>query len=196
MPAVEVIGISEVHELLKTMPEHVYRQAKTEISRSVFDIQKDIVTPMRTGRLGLQSRTGNLARSIQFSISGTQLDTLQGKVFTKSIYAPIHETGGLISAKRAYTRLPGGPYLNIPAGANKTPAGIMRKTATTVFSQGGYIIPISAPRAKYAVMLNGTPMFWLVKSVNIRARLKMIETATDEVPTLLSNLNDVLLQNL
>jgi hypothetical protein len=65
-----------------------------------------------------------------------------------------------------------------------------------VFKSGGYIIPISAPKIKYAVMLNGVAMFWLVKSVDIKARLNMIKTSFDEVPTLLSNLNSVLLDDL
>jgi len=191
-----LIGVDEVRNLLQGFPKHLFDKAKKEVSRSVFNVQKAIVSPMKTGANDLQSRTGNLARSIKTRVIGTSLKTLSGKVDTESIYAPIHEIGGTITAKKAYSNLQGGPFLNIPSSQNKTAAGVMRKSATVVFSEGGYIIPINAPKARYAVMLGGIPMFWLVKSVYIKARLKMMKSASDEVPTLLSNINNILLEGL
>lgn len=193
---VAVVGIDEVVTLLKDMPEELFKNSKKEIARSTFNTQAAITKPMKVGANGLQSRTGNLARSIQTSVTGTKLEDLRGRVFTDSLYAPIHEKGGLITAKRAYKGLAGGPFLNIPADANKTPAGVMRETARTVFATGGYIIKINAAKARYAVIKNGKVMFWLVKSVRIKASLNMVKSAEDEVPTLLSNLNNVLLQGL
>jgi len=188
------VGLNEVTEMLNTMPNHLFDKAKKEVQRSTLDAQSSITKPMKTGLNGLQSRSGNLARSIQTSVTGSNLNNLKGSVFTKSIYAPIHEKGGTINAKNAYTSLAGGPFLNIPSSQNRTPAGIMRNTAKEVFSQGGYIVKINAPKARYMVALNGTPMFWLVNNVYIKARLKMVKQAVDEIPTLLSNLNTVLLQ--
>ena len=198
MPQVttQVIGVDEVKNLLDELPEALFTNTRKEISRSLFNIQSGITKPMKSGVYGLQSRTGNLARSIQTKLEGKTLETLQGSVFTNSLYAPIHELGGTVTAKKAYTKLRGGPFLNIPAAANKTPVGITRLTAGSVFAQGGYIIPIKAPKAKYAVMLNGKPMFWLVKQVTISPTLRMEKTAEDEIPTLLSNLNKLLFEGL
>ena len=77
--------------------------------------------------------------------------------------------------------------MNIPSSYNKTAAGVMRMGAREVFAGGGYIRPIS--NGRYAVFMNGVPMFWLVKSVKIPARLQMVATIQGEVPTLLSRLS-------
>jgi len=193
----EVTGVEEVNEMLNDLPEYLFEVAKKEIQRATLSAQKKTVQPLSKGVNGLQSRSGNLARSIQTEIKGSNLGTLRGYLFTKSPYAPVHEYGAegnnAIKAKNAYTSLPGGPFLNIPSSNNKTGAGITRLTARDVFSQGGYIIKINAPKAQYAVMLGDKAMFWLVKSVEIKARLNMNKTAVDEVPTLLSNLDKDLL---
>ena len=189
-----IVGLDEVKELLEQLPEDLFLNAKQAFRKTLFEVQSDITTPMSGGANGLQSRTGNLARSVQVSLSGTKLDTLRSSVFTDSPYAPIHEKGGTIHAKNAYKGLAGGPFLNIPSDANKTPAGVQRMSATQVFNAGGYIVKISSAKARYMVILDGRPMFWLVNQVTIKARFKMIKTAEDGVPTLLSRLNDVLLE--
>lgn len=193
---VEVKGVDEVVELLNALPEHLFKEARKQVAKSTINTQTVILEPLSFGTDGLQSRTGALARSIRTSITGTQLKDIRGRVFTDVIYAPIHEKGGTVTAKNAYKSLPGGPFLNIPADANKTPAGIMRETAKVVFNTGGFIVKIKAAKAKYAVIKNGRVMFWLVKSVTIKATLGMVKAAEDEVPTLLSNLNKVLLDGL
>jgi hypothetical protein len=111
----QVAGLNEVRELLDELPEHLYDKTKKEFARSVFNVQQNITAPMKTGQNGLQSRSGNLARSIKFLVTGKTLDALKGRVYTKSIYAPLHEEGDIVNAKRAYKFLPGGPYLNIPS---------------------------------------------------------------------------------
>lgn len=193
----EVVGADDVIDMLNSMPEHLFQQAKREIQKSTFEAQSRITLPLSIGRYGLQNRSSNLSKSIQTSVTGTKLSTLRGSVFTKSIYAPIHEVGGTVNAKNAYLFLEGGPYLNIPSSENQTPERrLTRLTATEVFNQGGYIVKINAPRAEYMLALNGVAMFWLVKSVELKARLRMVSTATEEIPTLLSNLNKVMLDGL
>lgn len=195
MPAVEINGIDEVLRILNEMPEELFKQAKKEIGKSAFRTQAKITRGMRADGDGeLQSRTGALARSIKVKVTGNTLPDLRGMVFSDSPYANIHEFGGVIEAKKAYRKLPGGPYLNIPAVDNKTPVGVTRETARSVFLTGGYIRRIRGNR--YAVFRDGIPMYWLVKRVTIPARLGMVQAAIDEVPTLLSNLNDVLLEGL
>lgn len=79
-------------------------------------------------------------------------------MYTTSPYAPTHETGGTIRAKRAYMNLPGGPYLK----ANQTASGVMHRSARDVFSSGGYIVKLkSAGKARFAVIESGKAMFWL-----------------------------------
>ena len=190
------VGVDEIQDLLREMPDHLFDETKKEVARTLFTAQKKMAIQLKSGANGIQTRTGNLLKSIKFNLSGTKLKDLHGELYTDSPYAPIHETGGRITAKNAYKSLQGGPFLNIPSNFNKTKVGITRLTARSVFLNGGYIIKIKAPKAQYAVMLDGTPMFWLVKSVELQPRLKMVETTTDEVPTLLSNLNDVLLKGL
>jgi len=102
------------------------------------------------------------------------------------VYAPIHEYGGVIKAARAYRKVPGGPYLNIPASANKTKAGVMRYTAKDVFQMGGYIRRIGR---RWGVMLGKQLMFTLHKEVTIPARLGFRDAVDAEIPTLLSELN-------
>ena len=102
------------------------------------------------------------------------------------MYAPTHEFGATIKAKNAYKGVPGGPYLNIPTRNNKTPAGVTMLQAREVFNQGGYIAKFKSGR--YGVMMDGQLMFSLHKEVEIPKRLKMIETAEGEIPTMLSRI--------
>jgi len=192
---VTVNGIEELESLLNVMPAEVFKNAKKAFSKNAFAVQKKIIGRLKNGPM--YSRTGALAKSIKPKTTGTSIESLYSAVYTDSIYAGIHETGGTINAKNAYTGLSGGPYLNIPSSFNKTAAGVMRENARSVFQNGGYIRRKRSGKAPFMVMgKDGTPMFWLVKSVDIPARLEFVKTATDEVPTLLSNLNKVLLDGL
>jgi len=187
------VNDDETRALLDTLPEDMFDNAKTILSRSLFNIQRTITGRLQNGPMF--SRTGALARSIKFKTSGTKIDNLKGEVFTKSKYAPIHEVGGDINAIDKYVNVPGGPYLNIPLSYNKTAAGVMRKNARDVFQEGGYIG--QSQRGNWIVFANdGLPMFVLKKSVTIPARLEMVKTAEDEIPTFLSNLRSELLDNI
>jgi hypothetical protein len=130
-----------------------------------------------------------LRRSIRTSIQGETLKTLSGAVFSEKVkYAKIQEKGGTIRAKKAYTGVPGGPYLNIPLSANKTGAGVQRRSAKSVFQSGGFLI--RSKRGKFLVMSStGVPMFVLTKKVKIKPRLGMEAAAEDEIPVLLARLN-------
>lgn len=186
--AVELRGIDELQSYLGQIPEESYKAFRKVYSQTVLIIANEVADNAAVGPLF--ARTGELSRSIRSALSGNTLDSLKAKVFTDSIYAPIHERGGTITAKNAYRGLFGGPYLNIPSDANKTPAGVMRRSARDVFNEGGHVIKINSGKAKYMVINSfGIPMFWLVKSVTIAARLGMVEAAQDEVPTFLSNLS-------
>jgi len=188
--SVKTINLKDVAEYLKNMPEDTFTQAKTVMSKGVAAINKQ-VKDNATNILNV--RSGRLRRSLQFEVSGTNLKNIQASVYSASVvggspvaYAPIHEYGGTIKAKNKYKGVPGGPYLNIPTDANKTPAGVTRLNARQVFQAGGYI--------GGRVVFNNAdePMFYLVKSVTIPARLGMEAAAEDEIPTILSGLASVI----
>lgn len=185
---VDTKGVQEVIALLGTLPNWAFTGAKRALSNYVLSVDRTI--KQRLTGLDLNVRSGALRRSFNFEVHGTALRNLGASNFTDSKYAPIHQYGGVIRAKNAYLGLAGGPYLNIPSSDNQTPSGVTRMTAGQVFAQGGHIVKINAPRARYMVMLQGKPMYWLVKSVTIKKRMQFEETAEEGIPTLLSDMAD------
>ena len=183
---VEIRGLDELLTYTQNLPAEMYNKAKGEYTSSAFALHRTMT--QRVSGSALKRRTGQLARSFKVKVTGTNLKTLGASIATTSPYAPIHETGGIIRAKNAYGSLEGGPFLNIPSTLNKTAAGVTRQTAREVFNAGAYILKISAPKAKYVVLLGGKPMFWLVKEVEIKARLGMQIEADKSFNTLLSSL--------
>lgn len=191
MASVEIVGLDDVRDLIKGIPKNSFEAAEKSIGKSVLAVHTEVSS--YSG--GLNNRTGRLKRSLKTEFKGNDLNDLSGAVFTKTKYAPIHEKGGTITAKNAYINVPGGPYLNIPLAANKTPAGVMRRNAGEVFNAGGFMF--KSKSGKYFVAnSSGTPMFVLVRSVDIPARLGMEKAADDEIPTLLGELNALLLKGL
>lgn len=185
---VRIVGLEEVQALFRAMPETLFKGAKKEYQRAALNVHKAVSDRIRNGT-PLHSRTGNLRRQLNFGVSGTTLETLSSAVWNTMIYAPIQETGGTIKAKKAYLRVPGGPYLNIPLAPNKTAAGVTRRQAREVFAAGGHLV--RARSGKWLVMLDGEPQFVLVKEVDIPARLGLFDAADDEVPHLLQRLAQV-----
>ncbi len=191
MAGVEVtmVGVDEVSDYIDKIPGRLFDESKKAFQETAALAHRKVSERIRDGAGDtLHSRTGALRRSMLYEVHGTNMKTLGSSVHSSSRYPPIHEYGGTVTAKNAYHGVPGGPYLNIPSSQNKTPAGVQRLGAREVFAGGGYIRPIS--NGRYAVFLAGVPMFWLVRQVRIPARLEMIKTAEDEVPTLLSKLRD------
>lgn len=184
---IKITRLNEALKFINALPAHTASSAKQIFADTAMSVQKQMTQRSMNGPL--HSRTGELGRSWHFSTFGTSLGDIGSSTYTTSPYAPIHETGGTIRAKRAYMNLLGGPYLNIPSQANQTAAGVMRRSARDVFSSGGYIVKLkSAGKARFAVIEGGKAMFWLVKEVTLPARLGFEETARKEIPTLLSRL--------
>lgn len=184
---IRIVGLNEALRFINELPANTAESAKKIFADTAMSVQKQMTQRSMNGPL--HSRTGELGRSWRFSTFGTTLGDIGSSTYTTSPYALIHETGGTIRAKRAYRNLPGGPYLNIPSETNKTPAGVMRRSARDVFTAGGYIVPVkNAGKARFAVIEGGKAMFWLVKEVKLPARLGFQETAQKEIPTLLSRL--------
>ncbi len=196
---VEIKGLEEVQQLLKDMPETLFVNTKKTLAETVLSIQSKVILKFNGDPINsLQTRTGNLQRSIKTENTGTDLSTLRSSVYTKSIYAPIHEEGGTIKAKKAFMNLPGGPYLAIPSDANKTRAGVTRFSPRDAFTLDATIRKIRNPkRASFMIVDDDLgPLFWLVPEVIIKARLGMQDTTDDQIPLLVDDLNDILFEDL
>lgn len=190
---VEVRNLAEVNQYLQQMPENLFDDTKKVFQKAVLKADAKVKSNLTTV---LKSRTGMLWRSLHTSVKGTTLKTLRASIYslanvsgTPVVYAPIHEYGGTITAIDKYTGVPGGPYLNIPTGSNKTPAGIMKKSAKMIFDEGGYIQ--KSRKGNWGVFLGGRMMFVLKSKVKIPARLGMRKAAEDQIPTILSSLKEL-----
>lgn len=131
-------------------------------------------------------RTGDLRRSFKKAVSGDNINDLTMFVFTTSKYAQIHETGGTIYPKNT-------KYLAIPLTAAMTSSGVSRykspRDIALVYggrSKAGNII-LRTPGMKGKA---GIPMFVLVKSVTIPARLNMMATWGRDIPVTMGILNN------
>jgi hypothetical protein len=188
----------EVERYLSDFPEETFEQARAifleKIAKAHTRVQANL-------RLRMKVRTGNLSRATRFSVTGTNLRTLDAHLYVahqqsgeEMVYAKTHEYGsppGGIVAKNAYKNVPGGPYLNIPAKPNLTPAGVMRKGPRTVFEEGGFIV--QAASGRWVVMdREGTLMFSLVKKVHIPPRMGMRKAMDDQTPHLLKDLQEII----
>lgn len=192
---ITVEGADEVSKFLRRMPQRTYEDARKVFAKRAAMAHE---TVQENARTKLKRRTGHLARSIKFQVTGQSLETLEGHVYSGRVpgaeelpYVLTHEFGARISAKKAYKRLPGGPYLNIPLDDNKTPAGVTRMSAKTVFQQGGYIIRGRGAKF-YVVHPSKGLMFALVKRVTVPPRLGMREAVEEQVPGLLKDLRQVI----
>lgn len=191
MPVVvEIQGGDELRKFLGGIPAAQYKGARAAFSDAVLGAQKEVLSHLSGNPM--QTRSGTLARSITPQVLGTDLTGLSGRIYTGVIYAPIHETGGTVTAKRAYTGVPGGPYLNIPTSDNKTAAGVQRMTARQVFDAGGYVF--KAKSGNYAVGMDGKTMFILRKQVTIKPQLGMETSADNQIQTLMSALQSMALE--
>lgn len=190
----EVTNLKLVNQYLKNLPEDTFKDAKLVFSKAVLAADRRV--KLLFGRR-LISRTGMLRRSIRTSVTGVNLKNLRASLYsaasvagTPVVYAPIQELGGTVEAINKYVGVPGGPYLNIPTGSNKTAAGVMRKTAKMVFEEGGYIQKTRADN--WGVFLGSKMMFVLKKKVHIPPRLSMTVSMERQVPTILSSLSSMI----
>lgn len=184
---ITIRNLDSVQALLEAFPSTSAREVQKEFTEAAKRLKARMRD--RTNGAAMNKRSGDLRKSFHYR-SFRRTDNLAdtgARVYTDSKYAPIHERGGIIKAKNAYRGLDGGPYLNIPSSQNQDSRGVTIKSAYQVFNEGGFILPINnGNKARYMVLLNGEPMYWLVKEVKMPARLGFQQAAEDEIPTLLS----------
>jgi hypothetical protein len=173
-------------KILEDMPEELFQDARKVFERGVSETQEEVKDNLNSK---LTVRSGQLRRSLKTFVRGNSINTLRAGLYFTSDYAPIQEFGGTVKAKNAYKRLPGGPYLNIPTKFNQHPSGVQKKTAKSVFGQGGFIRKTGRG---YTVFLQDRPMFSLVKSVDIPARMGFLETAQKQYKEIIKELEKLI----
>ncbi len=194
--SVSARGIDEIEDYLKRLPEDTFQQAKRVFARAMFNAQSDVND-------NINDRSGNLARSIQTEVVGTDIDSLRVSLYSAAsvdgaavIYGPVHEFGAMGAnairpVNNRYAWVPGGPYLNIPEDANLTPARVMRMSATQVFASGEASVAIK-DGGGWGVYMGSTLMFSLIKKAEIPATLGMRKAVEDQIPTVLSELQNLI----
>ncbi len=192
MNSLEIIGLGELGDYIRTLPRDTFKIAKRQVAKSVFIVQKEVLNNFTVSSGPsvdrLHSRSGALKRSIKSDVVGSSLNELAGSVFSDIIYSKVQEEGDIIKARNKYVNVPGGPYLNIPLSANKTAAGVTRFGAREVFRLGGFIV--KSKKGNWLVMdRTGVPMFVLKKSVEIPARLGMEDSMKKEINPFLKRLD-------
>jgi len=170
--AIELRGIDQVRNLISNIPNRLFPLLKSQFQYVTFGLQREMQARVSGDKL--MRRTGQLARSFITKIGGSSIGNLFGLVETDSKYAKIHEYGGTIRPTNAR-------FLTIPTEFNKTSAGVMRKNARQLMSEGKSFFKES--RNGNLMLFTQTarntikPMFILKDSVTIPARLGFRETA-------------------
>ena len=181
-------NLEKVQRYVKALPEDAFEDAKGAFQTAALEAANQV-----KAMPDLHVRSGALRRSIEQEVSGSTLNDLFASIYSAKgsgtdevIYAPIHEFGGTIRPIDKYLWVKGGPYLNIPTEANKTAAGVTRYKARELFNMGAVV-------AGKAVIVGDQIMMTLVKGpVRIPPRLGMRDAAEDQIPTLLSTLQDLI----
>ena len=190
----EITGIDDAVSMLQKLPKEVFDDAKEIFKDSSFLLHRRTTARFTSGPLHV--RSGLARRSFQTRLSGTNVKNLVAGVYSglvggkPVVYIRTHEYGANIQAKNKYTRVPGGPYLNIPLPTNQTPSGVQKLTAREVFNSGGYLFKSKAGRW---LVMSGTsePLFVLKKFTNIPKRLNFMglgDRIAVKIPKQLSDL--------
>ena len=185
-------NVLELERAFHAFPGEMAKGSKKELKllgkRYIKVLQSEHLTG-GTSATKLSVRTGDLRRSFYEEVIGFSLDTLALVITSGSKYAAIHEYGGTIKAKP-------NKMLAIPIGAALTASGVARWPSPR--SPGAprmHILTYGRNDGKSRVLLvdsiSGEPMFLLVKSVKIPARLHARDTMQDFLPVIAKGLGRV-----
>lgn len=126
-----VVEDESLRNTFKTIPRHVHNALKRSFDRDGADW--DSAMQWRTSSGSVRRRTGSLARSLGYAVTGSYLDELELSAFASGDNpAKIRalEFGAVVTPKRSR-------YLTIPIGANlRAGSGTVRhKSARRLFAQ-------------------------------------------------------------
>lgn len=179
-----------LRKALADVPQALTKRTRSAVVSMLGDFTKAMRGDQFTGYTGsspndrLQTRTGALRNSIRASrVTGQNFADIEGRAFTTSVYAPIHEYGGTITPKHKR-------YLRVPLPEALTAAGDVKGGLAPVQRGGSWETadgdPTFVRRSKSnpgeaVIYLSGpngpVPIFALKKSVTIPGgRLRWFDT--------------------
>lgn len=140
-----------------------------------------------TGRPGVRRRTGTLARSVFVGVTGKVDEGNRSAALVITIgggaskYAPIHEFGGTITARKS-------KFLAIPLPAARTASGVSRYASPRdvpglklIKSRAGNLLLVKERRGRGGAT-QIEPWYVLKRSIQIPPRLDFFRTFKDEAP--------------
>lgn len=168
---------------LRKKPKQIFLAGKRSLTLSKNRFDRNLQTKRLRGRPGLKKRSGRLAQSFIGEVTGNNLANLHMQYGTNVKYAAIHEFGGVVRPKK-------GKYLTIPLKDNLLPSGVMKRSLRSfqfVYfrrSKKGSLLAFAGDDKD-----DMKPMFVLVRSVKIPARLGFRRLWIQERKTLILNIN-------
>jgi len=144
-----------------------YKGLRTEFRAIGRDFRNDFAAARLSGRPGIKGRRS----MIQSVTKGSKLTNLLLKIGFRPRYIGIHEKGGTIRAKKAFSGLPGGPYLRVPVGQSRKERKRLSFLNTFIArgKGGDFIIYQRTPGGV-------RPLYVLKKQITIPARLDFFAT--------------------
>lgn len=136
--AVAKVDLSKFRGYPKRFEASVFREVKKQLATTFHRFHREHakrrMSGPNTSAGTLRRRTGALARSFDFIVRGNSLDDLRAFGFSDVLYAPVHEHGATIRAKRA-------TWLTFPvafSGAFGKPTAWRRAVEVTIPSRLNY----------------------------------------------------------
>ena len=148
----------DINRFAGEIPEVLERR----MLRVLRNFRKEFVATRLNGRPGLKRETGKLIRSFKVTpITGPKKGRELSMV-TDSVYAPIHELGGVISPRN-------GKFLAIPIGA--------RRGTSPRDTPNGFFVKTSRGNLMYGTSNGDTfiPLFLLKETVTIPPRMGLLD---------------------
>jgi len=186
------VAHAKLNATLKKMSQDFSTGTRTSlVDWSRYALKRFVASRLSGGSGALRRRTGSLARSFRFEVSGKGLDS-QTRFATDAPYARLQEHGGKITAKKAKALaipLMGSPAVT-PAGVPRYPSGHGRSLRNTLPKDYTFWV-YKAPSGKVFLMgakkteggkasrsNKGRAQAWfqLKKSVTIKPRMKFAES--------------------
>lgn len=126
------VKTDKARRLLSRVPNSLFAEFRKEFVRSGSQWESEMGKRLRGNPL--QSRTGALARGLSSKTDGGSLNSLRLRLRASNVpHARAQELGAVITPRRA-------KWLWIPLGANKTPAGVPKRTPRQFFQERGSFI--------------------------------------------------------
>lgn len=162
MPDIDPEDLGPVlREALARKLQAIYGEVRKAFTRDALRWQSAVTGRLRGGLVlgagkganeALARRTGNLARSLGYEVTGDSLDDLESRKFSTSPYAPVQEEGTIGAGGTRPDIVPvRRQWLAIPTRAAMTASGVPRRPG-----------PLSYPDLRFVKSKRRDDVAWLV----------------------------------